>query len=284
MCDMRSTPSTTLAGARDRSGSGSFSTSLVSYRQTVAETVAECPRPGYLFRNVETGALAPVPCNRNACESCGRRKALTRALAAQWVGKPSKLLTLTLVGDSIEVIRSRVKRFRYRVKEAGHDLEMWWVVEANPRGTGHHVHALARAEFIPQSLLSDIADREGMGFRVDIRALEQNEVAAPYLVKEVAAAYLVKGREDIERFLRINGGRYGHHTRGYFGMPVKEADRLAQGRADREGHEPGQWELVRLEEAIRRGMREIDRDEPLGTAESILARYGVGLEVGGAPS
>lgn len=247
----------------DRGAERASATSLVYNRQTVRD----CPRPGFLFRHRETGQLRPVPCGRNACLECGRRKAVTRALAAQWVGKPSRLVTLTLVGDRIEVIRDRVKKVHHELRGAGYPLESWWVVEANPRGTGHHVHALVRSGYIPQAVLSEIADYRGMGFRVDIRKLDREERGGAYLVKEVAAAYLVKGRERIDRFLAINGGRYGHHTRGFFGMPVREADKIAQGRQG--GELAGSWELIRATEAVR------VQGEGVAGVESIRRRYGL---------
>lgn len=157
-----------------------------------------------------TGQMLPAGCGRVRCPECVAlhtrrlRRAMERA-------QPEQLVTLTRVGDDWQGIRRRVARVRYRVVRAtGESLDWAWTVEANPRGTGHHVHAAKRGRFLPHAVLAGACAREGAGFPWLSPA---RDVGAPerYLTK-----YLAKGGLDWAAFLALNGSRLVHVSRGFW--------------------------------------------------------------------
>jgi hypothetical protein len=136
--------------------------------------------------------------------------------------RPERFLTLTLVGDDWQTVRTRLKAYVYEVRQQVGAVDMVWNVERNPAGTGHHVQAWQRGDFLAQAELSRLAQRFGMGKRVHITRWESG--GEKYALKE---AYAVKQTEQAETFLGMNGGRLTHQTRGYFGVPVREAEKEA---------------------------------------------------------
>jgi hypothetical protein len=145
------------------------------------------------------------------------------------------------VGDDWQTVRNRVKAFRYEVGQQVGAVEMVWNVERNPNGTGHHVQAWQRGDFLAQRELSRLAQRFGMGKRVHITRWETG--GERYALKE---AYAVKEAVQAERFLGMNGGRLTHQTRGYFGMPVREAEREAV--RQELGEDASTWVVATLRE------------------------------------
>lgn len=157
-------------------------------------------------------------------------------------------MTLTQVGEDWHTVRARMKRLRYDlVQDLGVRVEWCWSVEPNPKGTGHHVHAWQRGDFISQARLSDLADSKGMGYRVDIRRWHENGGEA-YAMKGVG--YGMKGAEASAAgaaFLENNGGRLTHSSRGFFAGGVRECERLGVERARAAG-EARTWEVVTVQE------------------------------------
>jgi len=156
-------------------------------------------------------------------------------------------MTLTKVGDDWQVIRGRMKRLQYDlVREIG-VCDWVWSVEQNPKGTGHHVHAWQRGEFVPQARLSELADYNGMGFRVDIRRwYSEGKGAESYGLKGIG--YGLKGsagEESARVYLEVNGARLTHQSRGFFEGGVRAAEQRGVERARAAG-EQQDWQLVRV--------------------------------------
>jgi hypothetical protein len=107
-------------------------------------------------------------------------------------------------------IRLRLRRHKYR-------LEWAWVVEANPRGTGHHAHALTWGDYIPQAHLQKI-----LGDRIPhIKKISNVGAAGGYALKGIGAGgYALKGfKGEVETYwahLDLNGGRPMHFSRNFF--------------------------------------------------------------------
>lgn len=165
-----------------------------------------------------------------------------RALAIAHA-RPERLITLTDVGVTWSQVRSRMKRVRHEVAKR-HRIEWCWSIEANPRGTGLHVHAWQRGGFIPQKLLSEVSRREGMGVVADIRFVanpdrrraQYSVKSAGYTLKEAA-----KGSLSAQEWIALNGGRLTHQSRGFFGEGgVRVAERAALLDHFGEAH---QWEV-----------------------------------------
>jgi hypothetical protein len=170
---------------------------------------------------LETGEVKPVPCRRLTCPPCLRKAAWRRSLAIKY-SRPERFLTLTLAGDEWQTIRGRMKRLRHDLEQQLGHVEWVWNVERNPKGTGHHVQAWQRGDFLLQADLSRMAQRRGFGKRAHITRWESG--GESYALKE---AYAVKEAGTAEHFLAMNGKRLTHQTRGYFGQPVREAEKAA---------------------------------------------------------
>jgi hypothetical protein len=157
---------------------------------------------------------------------------------------PERALTLTLVapqGDpnpwataqrNIAVIRRNLGRL-------GVDPGEWVThIEPNPKGTGFHAHIWQHGSRIPKQLLSEAADRAGTGW-TRIERIRATASASRYGLKGLG--YGLKGTTDSPaEYLRVNGGRLTHQSRGFFrGLPVREAERRAI--EDRTGGDPQRW-------------------------------------------
>lgn len=233
---------------------GGKATSLVSNRVSLAD-LPPCGSGSLVLRSDATGAWAPLPCQRNTCETCGVRKALATAIAAGMAG-PTQFVTLTQVGNDPQRIRARLSDWRRRLLEAGYPGEYWGVVEENPKGTGHHVHLWRRGGYVPQARVSEVADRCGMGRVTWIERYRGGVHGILYGTKTITAggAYGLKTaleENGLWRFLELHRGRYGIWSRQFFGRPYREAVQLALRHPDREGHDPGPWRVRNIADMYR---------------------------------
>ena len=178
-----------------------------------------------------SGVLEPYRCRTLTCAQCGAYSARERALVASWAQKRvewTRLVTLTKLpttGDALDWDRTRhqVRDLTRRIRAAGLTWEWAWAVEANPGGTGFHLHGVQHGSYIAQRQLETMWG----GRRVDIRAV-QRERAASYITKEIATvcAYTTKSAGDggVGHHLALNGGRPLHWSRRYLhGMRYRTA-------------------------------------------------------------
>lgn len=217
-----------------------------------------CPnnRMGYFFVHKLSGEIAGWRCSRNACGYCVQGNARKRARAIS-LAAPERAILLTQVGDSWSVVQNRVNLARHRLQKAiGAKFDWVWHVEPNPEGTGHHVHAWQRGGYIPQSVLSEVADGVGMGDVVFINKIRQVKSAAQYGLKGLG--YGLKGvakEESRAAYLIANGRRLTHQSRGFFldsdgqSCGVRDAERAASSS----GEEPGLWQLMTMPLAPQNG-------------------------------
>ncbi len=183
--------------------------------------------------NTGTGEVVPASCGANTCWWCGPVNA-RRVGGAITLAGPERWGMLTQVGDDWQTVRARFKRLTYDLRASGVQLAWCWHVEPNPAGTGHHVHYFQRGDFVPQRLLSNLADRRGMGRVATVKRWRPTEAATTYGVKLAGASYGLKlaGKvETMDGYLAANGGRMVHASRGFW--------------RNREGEQVGQREAMR---------------------------------------
>lgn len=189
------------------------------------------PRRGVVMVNVETGEVRLVGCGSNTCPACCRINAWQRALAIAWA-KPERAITLTLVAraedeDPWQTSRRTVNRWREWIKRLGGDPGQTIVhVEPNPRETGYHAHLWQHGSRIDFALSDAAARRAGCGW-VHVEAIRNGSGVGAYGLKGLA--YGLKGvNAGQSEYLRVNGGRLTHQSRGFFrGLGVREAERQA---------------------------------------------------------
>jgi hypothetical protein len=216
--------------------------------ENLEEGLQECPVVDWDLLNRYSGLVVPARCDTYSCPFCGpgRVREWVRVLA--WA-VPQRFVTLT--GLSADRFRGELREFVYRVRKEGFVWEWAWSVEANPRGTGFHVHAVQWGDYVPVRAVS----RTWGGRIVDMRAIKTpkggERGSAAYALKEGlrVAGYSVKaGVGDLESYyghLARNGGRPVHLSRGYLrGQKVDEVRREL--RLSRFGEDEGENPWVRI--------------------------------------
>lgn len=209
-----------------------------------------CPNTrGQWFVNDLTGVMIPARCRRLACAYCVHGNARQRARAIAH-SKPERAILLTQGGEDWQTVRLRAKQFKFDLqKRLGEPFEWVFHVEPNPSHDGqHHLHAWQRGAFIPQKILSAVADSAGFGPFARINKIRAVGNAASYGLKGLG--YGLKGALAVEtqsEYLIANGKRLTHQSPAFFlgdggkPAPVRDSERAA---ASTGREEIGTWHLV----------------------------------------
>lgn len=169
-----------------------------------------CPKsPWWLVANDDPTLRLPRPCGTYRCSVCRAAKIRERLRVLVWGAARAnrvRLVTLTQLPSDWQKARGQVRDLVRRLR-AERKLEWGWSIEANPKGTGYHAHAIQWGDYLPQSWL-----QRKWGSRI-CHIMEVNKGAAGYLTKCAAVCgYLTKSMEE---HLLVNGGRAVHLTRGF---------------------------------------------------------------------
>lgn len=232
---------------------GDLAPSLDLYATSVPnEVLKQCPRKmDWQWVNIVTGEVRAARCRANFCPFCGPVNASLIAGAISLAGV-ERMGTLTQVGNDWQTVRNRMKRVAYDLRR-NRELHWAWHTEPNPKGTGHHVHFFQRGDFLPQAELSRVADNRGMGKVADIRKWETKGKSG-YGLKLAGIGYGLKqaqGEATMRTYLRANGQRLVHSTRGFWkdldGQAVSQREAMVAWakRAGTSGDED-HWQLVRV--------------------------------------
>lgn len=219
-------------------------------------------RIGWSLYNDETGQILPARCGRNGCDYCLPLNAVRRARAVAMM-LPKRTLTLTNVADSAaedpwQQARVNINRTREYLKRSGVDPGSWatFVERGSKTGMVHAHIAQTGSRPIPKDVLQECAHRAGIGW-TRIEAVRKTGDLSRYVGKGFGiAGYGVKtfgddAETDPREALRLNGGRIGHFSRGFFlsaagaKLPVREAEKLAARLARESRDEGGRWVLIR---------------------------------------
>jgi hypothetical protein len=204
-----------------------------------------CPnRRGMVYLNLETGEARPARCARLAW-----RRSLAIGLA-----NPERAITLTHIAresdpDPWQVARRRYARTREWLARMGQDPGEWTVhVEHNPKDTGFHGHIWQHGPKIPKAALQEAAHRAGGGWS-RIEYIRTRQAVGAYGLKGIG--YGLKGvdaEQGPAEYLRNNGGRLTHQSRGFFRsedgvtLGVRAAERVAL--AKMLGGGDGRWTIA----------------------------------------
>jgi hypothetical protein len=220
------------------------------------QTLSQCPRKSeWTLVNLSTGEVAPASCKAAFCDFCGPREAYKVGLAIG-LAEPERHGTITYVGEDWKTVQARMNRVRYDLAQR-YAVEWVWMVETNPKGTGHHVHFWQHGDYVPQGRLQEVTERRGMG----IPWIAQWQAKKPsgegvdpvsYGLKSVGYGMkAVQGNAGLAEHLANNGGRLSHHSRGFY-RHGKGGPRLTKGdavraavRAVHPDSEGDQWVLRR---------------------------------------
>lgn len=230
---------------------GSAAPFLVLTDQTLTDLPGEPEAPRWLTRlpcqsrpiqagdlvliNAETGETRPMRCQRNRCADCIGVNAWRRSLAVRYV-EPTHELTVTTtdlhgaadpwpqVQDRLRVLRQAAKRDRVALGTFGTYLE-----QGSTAGMTHAHIVVKDGRRLDFDWFRNRLASAGFGERFTYSQIKSDAEFSSYVGKGFAA-YAVKGyRTDADDALRLNGGRVGHFSRGFFpdGVRRAEVDSLA---------------------------------------------------------
>jgi hypothetical protein len=236
----RQAPSSSLDLIRDPEGEPRGRTLQLEDPWQAPETVpTRCERVHFDLLNLNTGELVSGRCNTYHCPYCGPRKTRQYQQAAAWV-RPERMVGLSELPEGFAQARKQLNDLATRLRRRGYEWEWFWAIEANPAGTGYHLHAVQKGSYVPQARLQEMC-----GNRIPhIQAIRRGESgqAAAYLAKG-ATSYLTKGGlhglDGYYQHLLLNGGVGAHWSRGYFGQPITQVVK-AMG-AERHGQNNDTW-------------------------------------------
>jgi hypothetical protein len=205
-------------------------------------------QPGDLVMvNRETGETRPMRCQRNGCPDCIGVNAFRRALAVGHV-EPTHELTLTTTdlhrsSDPWPEVQNRLRVLRQASKRDGVALGSFGTfVEQGSENGMTHVHITVKdGRRLDFDWFRSRAVSAGFAPRFTYSPIRNAAEFAAYVGKGFAS-YAVKGyRVDAEDALRLNGGRVGHFSRGFFpnGVRRAEVDSLAAWAETKD--EPSPW-------------------------------------------
>ncbi len=224
-----------------------------------------CPRVRHEWVNEATGEIRPGTCSAYLCELCGRRKA-RNAQHLAGASQPERMLTLTKIPEDFQQARDQVRDYTRRLRLKGYRVQTWWTIEANPKGTGLHLHALQHGDYVPQKELQEMWG----GRRVDIRSVASELVAARYVIKGATDASTYVGKGAVERgekyaaHIARNNGRAAHWSRGYHrdnNGTEMSAQTLKAAMATREIDGTDLWVMRLRDDAGLQQYRETKRNE-----------------------
>lgn len=188
-------------------------TNLASYRthQHHSADPDRCPRFAHVVGDTR------LACMRTCCPVCVRAVAVEAARAIA-LARPTHSYRLSLVGSQWSDIHDNMTGFVRRVRRRVTKFEHAWHIEANPAGTGNHVHGWFWGATPTQHLLREAAVVSGMGADVWMgswRVASSADALIDYGMKAVTGPGL--GRSDeAKEFLALNGGRVMHASRGFY--------------------------------------------------------------------
>jgi hypothetical protein len=248
-----------LAGERSDPDTG-----LALYHQSLPEKEEEkgplsrCPNKlGMAILDFASGEWKPARCHRLKCPYCVGVQAFVRS-AAIALAAPKRALRFSLVADAGEADPWPVAHYRLNTMRrnyerlTGHGLgEMCSHIEMNPQRTGFHAHVWQHgSRRVDMAALDEASQRAGGGF-AKVETVRSVTGAAQYGLKGVGGmSYGMKETEaDPTEYLRLNGGRLTHQTRGFFRsvdgstLSVRAAERAAMAAMFGK-REAGAWGMV----------------------------------------
>jgi hypothetical protein len=130
--------------------------------------------------------------------------------------RPEAMLTITALPDGFGAVQKAMNRTVEILRDMGELVDWFWVIEANPRGTGTHAHAFAHRVPDPERLQA-AATRARLG-HVHVSRTEKHTRTRQYLFTEVLRHPIGSpaSQAAYRRHLDLNGGRAFHATRGFW--------------------------------------------------------------------
>jgi len=209
-----------------------------------------CPAWQYESLDHRTGELRPTfapRCRRNDCPSCGPWKARIIELTLH-VAQPELLVTIGPIQVEPHEISTQVSRYRQRVRRAtSSPVQDAYFVESYTSRSEPHLHMYSFGAALRQDMVvsAAMATRLGDETHIDVQPITHHGNLG-YGMKMITRP---KSETDRSEFLRLNGGRLVHASRGFWRGPdgvVQEGGYLTSyrrvwGYQDDAGTEADRW-------------------------------------------
>lgn len=200
--------------------------------------------------NRETGETRPLRCRRNGCPDCIGPNSWRRSLAVQHVA-PTHELTLTTTDlhgtdEPWPEVQNRLRVLRQAAKRDGIDLGQFatFVEQGSTHGMTHAHIVVKDGQRLDFDWFRSRAQSAGFAGRFTYSRIKSAAGFASYVGKGFAG-YAVKGySDDAEDALRLNGGRVGHFSRGFFPDGVRRAEVQSLARLHEQAGTPSPWVLT----------------------------------------
>lgn len=167
-----------------------------------------CPNSVGSWLDRRTGQLVPNRCRRVSCDYCILKEIRARGYAIMRA-KPERMILLTGVTGNYRTTQRQMNRLAEKLRAKGVRYQHDWHVEANPAGTGWHVHAYQHGDD-PSPYLAGVAASVGLGWTGRVIDYTHHRGPIDYGMKRAADP---RTRHE---YLDVNGGRLSHHTRGFY--------------------------------------------------------------------
>jgi hypothetical protein len=196
-----------------------------------------------------SGEVRPLRCQRNGCPDCIGVNAFRRSLAVQFV-EPTHELTLTTtdlhgVAEPWAPIQHRLRVLRQAAKRDGVALGAFgtFVEQGSANGMTHAHIVVKDGKKLDIDWFRARAESAGFGRRFTVSRIKSTAEFSSYVGKGFAG-YAVKGYGvDAEDALRLNAGRVGHFSRGFFPDGVRRAEVQSLEALKESTGEPSPWIL-----------------------------------------
>ena len=212
-------------------------------KKTVDPSTGEVTEEDLFFRDRRTGRLWPTRCGRNNCSACAISNA-RRTAGAIALSSPTHTLTLTQAGDTCEAISKAMGKFTRTLRRNVEGVAFVWSAEANPSGTGSHVHAYlhtgSTTSIITHDAVNFARDNAGFGSRFDLEYISPPATTTycAYPMKSLTSPTLrqpfldLNGPEGRRTIVHSSRGSNGFWRDGPQGRPIKKdtAETLAYKR------------------------------------------------------
>ena len=197
--------------------------------------------------NRETGEMRPLRCQRNGCPDCIGPNAWRRSLAVRHVS-PTHELTLTTTDlhrsdDPWPEIQNRLRVLRQASKRDGIDVGQFatFVEQGGSNGMTHAHIVVKDGHRLDFDWFRARAQSAGFAGRFTYSQIKNVGHFASYVGKGFAG-YAVKGyRDDAAHALRLNAGRVGHFSRGFFPDGVRRAEVASLAEFQEQTNDPSPW-------------------------------------------
>jgi len=198
--------------------------------------------------NLNTGQKAPFNCMSWSCPKCAPKirekwvEILNRSIIARY--DKVRFITLTKVGETPEEAKENYKQFVKALRRKDYEYYYFKVHESGEKTGMSHYHILQCGDYLPQELLSKIAESNNMGKIVHISQVKIQEASLRYVTKYMAklsgdwegrklsySQQFFAGKKTKEIWEEVKQDWYGEKSPDPWGLLDKQTGGVSAGKS-----------------------------------------------------